>query len=406
MQSLEFLLAKRFLLNTRERSILSVLKICFFSIFFTIFSLTLIYSIILGIEKTTYEKLKGVHSDILISSGTNPIDFKKLKSTIINQLGNYIDSITPTGTNQIILKSITSNNYSIAFLKAIDFDYDPLKDILEKAIISPLNRPKIDSFKDKLLVGEPLSQIVGLNIGKPTKILFTDEELDQKKIILEEQESIVGAIFKTGIHEFDENTVICSIQFFENLYPNGINQVNIKLKDPKDEELVIEKIKDITNLQVLSWKEMYPSLASAFKLEKIGMGIILFLILANSIATLMALIYMIIMQKKKDIALLKILGARERQIQSIFIWLAILISSVASSFGIFCSFIASFFLNIFKIIRLPDVYYTNYLPAYISWKFLLLTFIFTILITVIIAVIATSRIKNINAVKILKYDAL
>jgi len=406
MKSLEFLLAKRFLLNTREKSISSVLKICFFSIFFTIFSLTLIYSIILGLEKTTYEKLKGVHSDILISSGTNPINFIKLKNTLNNKLGNYIDKISATGTNQIIIKNLNSKSYSIVFLKAIDYANDPLNDILEKSIVSPLDRTKIHSSTNELVIGESLSKIIGLTVGQTIDVLFTGDELYQNKIILEDQEAKIGGIFKTGIHEFDESTALCSVEFFESLYPNGINQVNIKLKDPKDENLVIQEIKTLTNLQVLSWKDMYPSLAAAFKLEKIGMALILFLILANSIATLMALIYMIIMQKKKDIALLKILGAKETQIQSVFIWLALLISSTATACGILFSLLISFILNQFKIIRLPDIYYTDYLPAFVSWKLLLITFIFSVLITIMIALLATSKIKNINAAKILKYDTL
>ena len=385
MKSLEFLLAKRFLLNTRERSISSVLKICFFSIFFTIFSLTLIYSIILGLEKTTYEKLKGLHPDILISSGNKPINFKELKHTLVNQLGNYIDNITQTGTNQIIIKNPNGQNYNIVFFKAIDYANDPLNKIVEKSIISPLDLKKIHSFENEILVGEPLSKLIGLTVGQTIDILFTGEELYENKIILEDQEAKIGGIFKTGINEFDENTAICSIEFFESLYPNGINQVNIRLKNYKDENLVIEKIRDITNLQALSWKDIYPSLADAFKLEKIGLAIILFLILANSIATLMALIYMIIMQKKKDIALLKILGADEKQIQSIFVWLALLISSLSTACGILCTLLISFILNTFKIIKLPDFYYTNYLPAHVSWKFMLLTFVFSIIITVIIA---------------------
>jgi len=406
MQSLEFLLAKRFLLNTREKNISTVLKICFFSICFTIFSLTLIYSIILGLEKTTYEKLKGVHSDILISSGENPIDFPKLQKTLLKQLGQYIDKISPTGTNQVIIKNLNNKSYTIIFLKALDYANDPLNDILEKSIISPLNRQKIHTFENELFIGESLSKTIGLTVNQPVNLLFTGDELLQNKIILEEQEAKIGGIFKTGIHEFDETTAICSIKFFELLYPNGINQVNIKLKESTNEAFVIEKIKKITNLSVLSWKDMYPSLANAFKLEKIGMAIILFLILANSIATLIALIYMIIMQKKKDIALLKILGAQGNQIRSIFIWLALLISSTATITGIFLSLLASFILNVFKIIKLSDIYYSDYLPAYVSWKLLLLTFLFSMIITTIIAIIATAKIKAINAISILKYDTL
>src|SRR5947208_161765 len=103
---ISFFLANKFLLNFKsDKSISSMVKICFWSILIGTFSLTLIAAIMSGFEKKTHEKLKGMNCDMVIRADGKAIDYNKLKPVIEKEFKNYIEALSPNSTAYVLAKS-------------------------------------------------------------------------------------------------------------------------------------------------------------------------------------------------------------------------------------------------------------------------------------------------------------
>lgn len=404
MKKLEFFLATKFLLNIKkERSISVMIKICFISILISSFALTLICAIMNGFEKATYKKLQSIHSDIVINSRFKEIDFEKLKPIILDNFGKYIKALSPFSIGQIILKS---NHHSLAMIKAVDPKTEPLVNNLDSMLIKRYKNIKDWSKllkKKSIFIGENLAKNLKVDIGDKLNLLYPDQNIANNNINLNLEPVKVTGIFKTGIQELDEHIIISSLDFFRDIFDYGITGINLKLnKKFKENKDIIKDLKDKLKLEVYSWKDLYPAIVSALALEKVAMLTILSLITLLALINIISLIFMLITQKKKDIAILKFNGMKDSSIKYIFIIISLIITSFASILGITLASIVSYLLNNYKLVKVPDAYYVDYLPSSLNIKIILIIFFSIVLTSLIISIIPIRKIKDLNIAQILK----
>ena len=212
----------------------------------------------------------------------------------------------------------------------------------------------------------------------------------------------IGAVFKTGIHDFDEHVIISSFELARQLYPIPISQVSITLKDPQQERTVIESLKKRLSLDVLSWKDLYPSLVSALILEKYAMIFMLALVALVASLTIISLLFMYVTHKRTQIALLKTLGMSDWSLMSIFILVSAFVTLLAAVCGIALAALITAFLNRFPFIELPDVYYVAHLPATLDMQIIFSIIALSIVVSIIAALIPAYKIKSMQIAQIFK----
>ncbi|HML19332.1 MAG TPA: FtsX-like permease family protein, partial [Candidatus Dependentiae bacterium] len=218
--------------------------------------------------------------------------------------------------------------------------------------------------------------------------------------------AIVGGIFKTGIEEFDAGLIFSSTQLYSDMFnPQGADQISLKLSPQTDEPALIKKLHDRLGLEVYSWKDLYPALVSALKLEKYVMFFILALITLVASMNMISLLFMQIIQKRGDIAILKTMGMSNLQVQSIFIFMGFIISCVASLCGLAIAWLIGIIISRFPIITLPDVYYVSHLPIYLDYKVFIIIFTVVMLMSLIATWIPIRKIKNIHIADVLRFEA-
>lgn len=412
MAKIQLFLALKFLLNIKnEKSISTMIKICFISIFISSFALTLICAIMNGFEKATYKKLQGVHSDIIINSRIQEINFEKLNPVLLKEFNNYIKAASPFSVGQVILQCKKNNNniHNLAMIKGVY----PKSEFL----VNSLNKMLLCTYKDKkdwnlllknknIFIGQTLAKYMQLKIGDKIDLLYPDQDIENNKIALHIEPVKIVGIFKTGIQEFDEHIIISSLNFFKDIFGHGATGVNIKLKKrfKEEDKIIVNKLRQRFKLEIFSWKDLYPAIVSALALEKVAMVAILSLITLLALINIIALIFMLIIQKKKDIAILKFNGMESNSIRLIFIFISLFITSLASILGIILASIFSYLLDSYKLIKVPDAYYVNYLPALMNFKIALIIFLSIVIISLIISVIPISKIKDIDIAQILKNE--
>jgi lipoprotein-releasing system permease protein len=410
MNSIVFFIAWRSLLaSTYEKIISPIVLICFISIFIGSFSLALVTAIMHGFEVVVHEKLQGIQPQITIISPHNQqLNINTLKPILEDEFPE-ICAWSPSTTRYALILTENTNTYSptVITLKAIN----PTTEHLINKLQEKISKPSSSSLplllqSNKILIGKSLADSLDLTLNNTVELLFPDEaQLARKKFRFDSMDAVVSGIFDSGIDEFDSTIVFCSFDFLEILFPeSGIEQINLKLKPNSDEKKIIEQLRSRLNLAVYSWKDFYKPLVSALKLEKWVSFFILALITLVASMSIISLLFMQIMQKRPEIAILKAMGMMDRTVTHIFLLMGMSITVISSLSGLFCAWIASWLLNHYPFIKLPDVYYVSYLPVKMEWYILLAVFVVVSFFGFIATWIPTRRTKNINIATVLRFE--
>lgn len=407
---LPLFLAFRFLrASGQEKSISVMIKICFFSILIGTCALTLVAAIMKGFESATHKKLQGVHADVTINAYDKAINYEKLKKVITTEYANSIKGTSPTSISQVIIHNAHGGEYTICLLKAVDPAEEPAVSQLDTMITNFQNSsqqslwPLLD--KNSIALGQALADALHVTVGDTVTLLYPEDGQIGHKVSLEEKKVTVAAFFKTGIHDFDEHVIIASFDMARQLYPMPISQVSVTLIDPRQEQKVIESLKKRLSLDVISWKELYPSLVSALVLEKYAMLFMLALVALVASLTIISLLFMYVTHKRTQIAVLKTMGMSDWSLMSIFVLISAYITLFASLCGIGLAALITALLNKFPFIPLPDAYYVTHLPATLTIPIIAAIMILAICASFLAGFIPAYRIKSLRITEILKSNA-
>ncbi len=152
-------------------------------------------------------------------------------------------------------------------------------------------------------------------------------------------------VFKSGMTEYDSNLVFCNLEELQNvrgmLSPatgkRAITSLHIKLKDYKDAKVVVERLKSAfppDQFVVKTWEQKQGPLLAAVEVESAILNVLLFMIIAVAGFGILAIFYMIVVEKTRDIGILKALGASSGGIMSIFLSYGLSLGVVGSGVGV------------------------------------------------------------------------
>lgn len=409
MNSSPLFLAFRYLMgSSKERSVSIMVKICFLGILIGSSSLALVMSVMDGFEHATHEQMQGIHAQLLIKSSGNALDEKAILPVLKQEFPEII-GYSPQYIGQAILSVDGSNDLAhVVMVKGIDPELESQTSSIAKKIIAPTTQKSLSTllYKDHILIGKQTATALQVNVGDTLYLIYIQDQGDQKAQDLCKKKAIVGGIFKTGIEEFDAGLIFSSTQLYSDMFnPQGADQISLKLSPQTDEPALIKKLHDRLGLEVYSWKDLYPALVSALKLEKYVMFFILALITLVASMNMISLLFMQIIQKRGDIAILKTMGMSNLQVQSIFIFMGFIISCIASLCGLAIAWLIGLIISRFPIITLPDVYYVSHLPIYLDYKVFIIIFTVVILMSLIATWIPIRKIKNIHIADVLRFEA-
>ncbi|EKD23230.1 MAG: hypothetical protein ACD_82C00191G0001 [uncultured bacterium] len=420
MKNLPLFLAWRYLIGAKkEKSISTMVIICFLGIFIGTFALSLIASIMNGFETVTHEKIKSINPQIIMHSNGQELNFAAIKKTL-NKDFPEIEACTPNSTKQLIAQKDDQNEYSLCMLRAIDPSSEQSVCDLESKIINNNNSKETNNSQkntlaqitseNKVIIGSSMAENLNVKVGDKINLFFSEnKKIRSKKIKLDQETVTIGGIFKTGIEEFDIGLIISTFELFNKIFPEtGVTQISIKLKPGISEEKIIKNLRNKFykfGINFYSWKELYPALVEALKLEKYAMFLILALITLVASMNIISLLFMQIIQKRGDIAILKSMGLSGQKISQIFFYLGMTVSIVGSIVGLIFSFIAGWFLENYPFITLPDAYYVTYLPAKMEWQIFAIVFVVVFLISFLSTWIPTRKTRKINISQVLRFES-
>lgn len=422
----------------KDKNISFMIKVCFLGIFIGTFALMLTLIITNGFEKVVHEKMQGINAQIIVSAPGNRLNYQEIRELLLQEHASMFKGVSGYSLKQAILNQDDAQH--VIVLKGIDPEHETEVTNIDTKVILPSSfEMQLRSSSGRagetlaplledngIIIGYKTAQLHGLSVGDDITLMIP-EPGGKKSILLNKKKFTIKGVFNVGLEEYDSNFAFISLDLMHELYDEEgvdyltltINEENVKkshvgfdkvkryMKSLWDadaiEHEVLSTLKDrLPNLQVQSWKELYPALVSSLKLEKYVMFLIIVLISLVASMNMISLLFMQIQQKQRDVAIFKAMGLAGSSIRNIFLYLGMTVTLLASLMGLGCAALIGHMLEKYPCIELPDVYYVSHLPARMDWDIFLIVFVVTLLIGFIATWFPAQRSKHIAVAEVLR----
>jgi lipoprotein-releasing system permease protein len=268
-----------------------------------------------------------------------------------------------------------------------------------------------------IILGVALANTLGARVGDVLGILSPSVRMTPLGIIPKIKMVEVVGIFESKMYEYDANLAFISISSAQSLFSmkDRVTGIEIKVADIDAAGNIAITIKDTLGYPYFArdWMQMNRNLFSALKVEKVTMFIILILIILVAAFNIISTLFMVVMDKAKDIAILKSMGATRRSIMRIFSMQGLIIGVSGTALGCIAGFtivpnlneIVGFIEWVFDFKAFPeDVYYLDALPSQIQWFDSFLIVVFSIVICFLASLYPAWRASRLDPVDGLRYE--
>jgi lipoprotein-releasing system permease protein len=374
--NLAFFISRRYFLTLQKERFISVISlISCLGIAIGVMALIIVIAVMTGFDNDLKDKIIGANPHIIIQSEDGIADFKKVKSLIEGLKG--VRDVAPYVSGQAFLyykDKVLSLN-----LKGVDQATESrVTRILDYMEGGRLNLPV-----GGIVLGKELAAVLGLAVG--------DEVVLSSPVVGLNTPFKVSGIFHTGMYDYDLNLAFLNIKDAQQFFGVGtlVTQVGIRLDNPYLAAQVKKELNRTlpAGLHSRTWMDINKNFFAALALEKLAMFVILTLIVLVACFNIISTLIVMVVEKTKDIGILKAVGMPQGQVRKIFTWGGLIIGTGGILFGIIGGIVLCLLLKKYQFIQLPqDIYYIDRLPvalrgldvAVIAGSALLICFLATI----------------------------
>lgn len=392
--NLEYWIAWRYLITKRKEKFLGLISIiAILGVVVGVAALMVVIAVMSGFSQDLRDKIIGNFSHLSISTHSG-IEYPQ---AIINQLKSIpeIKAASPFVDGQALLH----HGERIFGIKIRGIDpgsiagVNKLKNYLIYGDISQVDTQGV-------IVGNELAKLLGLDLGGSLSLQASPGKIHNLT---------VKGIFSSGMYEYDTELIFLHLdKAKEMLGLSNATGIAIKLNNLNQALVVKEKIKNLLGYpyQVKTWMEANQNFFAAIKLEKITMFIILCLIVLVAAFNIVSTLIVMVVQKTKDIGILKAIGMSRQRIRRIFTYEGLAIGFIGTALGIAVGWLLCFLLKRYQFVKLPaDIYYLDRLPVSLSfWPDVALIIIAALVITVLSTIYPAMRAGRLKPVEALRYE--
>jgi lipoprotein-releasing system permease protein len=413
----EWFIGLRYLKAKRKQTFISIITlISIVGFALGVWALIVVLAVMSGFEKTLKEKILGTQAHLVVLK-TNQEGMDHYEEVVKEvALVKGVVSATPFILSQVMLSS-ESNVFGVV-LNGID--PDRVGNVIELARNMKTGRLqdlKAEGESPGIILGVELAKRLGVSLNDAIQVISPLGTMTPMGMMPKMKRFRVMGIFYSGMYEFDNTLAYISItsaQKFLNM-DSRVTGIEIKTDDVYKVKKIGKEIRQKLGFPFWTrdWMEMNRNLFSALKLEKVAMFIILVLIVLVAAFNIISTLIMVVMEKNKDIAILKSMGAPSGGILRIFIIEGGVIGVVGTFFGTVIGLatalnlekVSGFVEGLFGFKILPsDVYYIDKLPSQVNPLDIGLIVMTAILISLLATLYPSWRASRLDPAEALRYE--
>ena len=405
--TLELFIAKKYLKAKRKEGFISLITfLSVAGVALGVMALVVVIAVMSGAETDFRKRILGFEPHMLVMSYGGGFDqyapmlesFKKIPGTT---------DMSPILFGQAMIR--TRGSLSGVMVRGIDpvagapliqgYDADALSDLL--------SNPEPGSGLPGIILGESLARSVGVSTGDKVILMSARGIVSPLGQIPSMKRFMVVGTFRSGMTEYDSLLAYARLDQVQSLVgeKGKISAIGLWVNDV----FGVKKIKDkyFSSLEypfyIRDWMDINQSLFSALKLEKTAMFIILTLIILVAAFNIASALIMMVMEKTKDIAVLKAMGASNSLIQRIFMLQGMMIGCVGTLVGTIAGIVICWFLKKYDFIRLPEAYPFSTLPVQLEAGDVVIIAISALLICFVSTLYPARKAAGMDPVEAMRY---
>jgi lipoprotein-releasing system permease protein len=402
----ELFIARRYLLARRKQAFISVISlISTIGVGVGVIALIVALALMTGLQGELRDRILGSTAHVYVWKTGGIEDYHAEVQKLLTV--PHVVGAAPAIMGKALISSQQGKNF--IQLKGIDSTLEPNVTDLGKTMQKGSVKGVLDD-EDGLpgiLIGKQLAQTLAVNVGDIVNLLTDQGTLTPGGMLPRNRKARVAGIFSMGLQEFDSAWGFVSLAFAGKLV--GVDQVElIQLRvDDVDASPAIAASVEATDssYRAQDWTVLNATFFSALSLEKLGMSIAIGLIMMVAALQIVASLILLVMEKSRDIGILKTMGTSPRRISVIFMMQGTIIGIVGTVVGAIAALGLCWVLNEYKVVHIPeDVYQVAYVPFVVTPEDFFLVVVSAIVICFLATIYPSRQAARLDPVQALRFE--
>lgn len=420
----ELFIALRYLRAKRKSAFISIITIISTAgVALGVMALIVVLAVMTGFEEDLKGKILGTNAHIVVlKSGGGIASYPSLMDKLKKLDG--VVAATPFVYNQVMISS--GRNVSGVVLRGVDTETDPQVTNLHKALIegkladlerAPLPLAGKEPPLPGVIIGKELAKNLNIFTGDRVNIISPIGAMTPLGMVPKMKSFRVVGLFNTGMFEYDSTLAYVGLGESQQFLGLGdeVTGIQLKVKDLYATAGIAREINTRLGFPYYArdWMEMNRNILFALKTEKVVMFIILTLIVLVAAFGIASMLFMVVMEKSKDIAILKAMGASGRSIMKIFVIEGLVIGIAGTVAGVISGLlVASRLEAIVGLVQKltgyelfsKDVYYLDRFPSQVVPMDVVLISVTAVVISLVATLYPAWQASRLPPAEALRYE--
>ena len=392
--SFTWFIAKRYLWSKRRHPFVGVVStISVIGILVGVAALVTVLAVMNGFDDELKSRLVGMRAHLIVEKEGAFSDVDAVRQKLSSIHG--VRGSSPYVEGQALMQS--GDWGSGVLVRGID----PIAEKTVTQFFSYMTEGSFGRQADGIVIGSELVKRARLSVGSSVSIATQNME---KPAVFR-----VEGIFSSGMYEYDANLVFLTIPQAQKIFVmdgqvNGLSVAWKSTEDADNGKKILQKELGYPFF-VRSWTDMNRTLFSALALEKLVMFLILGLIILVACLNIAGSLTILVMDKTKEIGVLKALGAAPADLLKIFAWDGLALGFVGAFSGLLVGLALCFSLKEFGWVQLPkEIYYVDHLPLLVNMKDTAMVVFTAVVLSFVSALYPARMAASLDPVKALRYE--
>lgn len=407
----ELYVATRYLLAKRRQAFISVIStVSALGVTVGVMALVIALALMTGMQQELRDRIVGAAAHVYVQKllGGGLVDHEAEAARLVAVPGVVAAAPVILGYGMATAHGVDA----FVTLKGVDPVLEAQVTEVPEAMVlgsfAALSEPR-EGALGGVVIGDDLARSLRASVGDTVSVLTVQgATLSPMGLVPRWRRLEVVGVFSLGLREYDGSYGFVSLDAAGRLFNRDrADMMELRVEDLDEAPAVASAVTETLGAEYFAqdWGQLNQALFSALWLEKMAIGVTIGLIMMVAALNIVASLVLLVMEKSRDIAILKTMGATSRSIRTVFVLQGGIIGVVGTGVGAACGVVLSYFADRYQWIRLPsDVYDVGWLPFRVEPGNLLLVVAGSLVVCLLATLYPSRHASRLDPAEALRYQ--